>query len=389
MKYTTVIYFGYIPLTVKIWNDLYMNAVMNEGIRVEYWDLSRLFFNSSYGQEDASSLLNVCVKHFATYPELETYIKQQDAESTLFVSTVTYDYIVTKLFQLFTKYNCQLAVFARNMFPRSSFMDRNLFQKLMSLSPAKIIRYYKNRRAIHWKETGKIRGYNVIFQGGSHGYKGIGCISRTEIEQAQRVKVNSNDYDTYLRIRDLPPRQDEKHIVFLDQYLPLHPDTKLLNIHTITPEKYYSELNAYFSHVETQYGIPVIIAAHPKALLYKKNDYFCGRRVEFSRSAELVRDAEFVLAHNSTSIAFAVAFRKRLHLLTSHTLERDMAYVHRNVMDEASFLGCNWQYVDEDSPALVAEVDDSRYNQYKYDYLCWPETELLATQDIIIDFLKQ
>lgn len=389
MKYTTLIYFRYIPLTAKIWSDFYMKAVMDAGLHVEYWDLSRLFFRDSWGQEDASSLLEDYVRRFNNYAAFEACIQQQDIDSTLFVSLVSYDYQVTKLFRLFTKYNCQLAVFGRNMFPRSSYVDRSVLQRLMSLSPTKIIRFYRNRRAIHWKETGKIRGYDVIFQGGSLGYKGIGCVSRTEIERAQSVKVNSNDYDTYLQIRTLSSHQDEKYIVFLDEYLPLHPDAKLFKIQTIAPEVYYREINTYFSRLEAQYGMSVVIAAHPKALKYKECNYFCGRHVEFGRSAELVRGAEFVLAHNSTSIAFAVAFRKRLHLLTSHTLERDMAYVHRHILDEASFLGCNWQYVDEESPVLVAEVDDSRYNQYKYDYLCWPETENLETKDLVIEFLKK
>lgn len=388
MKYTTLIYFRYIPLTAKIWNDFYMEAIVDEGIHVEYWDLSRLFFKDSYNQEDASSLLNVCVKHFETYEKLETSIKQQNIGSTLFVSLVSYDYTVTRLFRLFTQYKCQLAVFGRDMVPRSSFSQYSFLKKLTRLRPSSLIRFYRNRKAVHWKTTGKIKGYDIIFQGGELGYKGIGCTSRSEVKQAKITKINSIDYDIYLQLQKKPLYTEQKYIVFLDEYLPLHPDAKLFKIQTIPPDKYYSELNTYFTRVETQYGIPVVIAAHPKALLYKESDYFCGRRIEFGRSAELVRNAEFVLAHDSTSIAYAVAFRKRLHLLTSHALEHEMTFIHHNVLNEAAYLGCNWQYIDDDITTSVSEVCSDKYNQYKYSYLCWPETEQLMSKDIVLEFLR-
>jgi hypothetical protein len=180
-----------------------------------------------------------------------------------------------------------------------------------------------------------------------------------------------------------------KYILFLDEYLPLHPDTILLGIKTIKPNDYYPELNKYFDFVEKKYGLPVIIAAHPKALKYHDKNYFNGRQVLFNQTAALTKDALFVIAHDSTSVNYPIYFNKKIHFITSNNIMNDIAEVHWNTLNFAKYLGCNYQYFDNynDVFNIVEELPISNYEQFKLDFHTSPETENKKTVDIFLNFL--
>lgn len=387
MRFLTLIYFRYTPLTVKVFQDFYMQAVLDVGINIEYWDLSPLFFPNITGQEDSSYLLGHRVIKLESYAEIEQRIQQQQLSSTLFLSIVTYNHLVIRLFRLLTDYKCTLGVFGRNMCPTTSLSASNFVHKLFGITWNKIRNRWYNRLALRLKTNGTIRKYDIIFQGGTKGYKGVGIGLNEELQQANVIEVNSDDYDRYLLLRNAPRAIKTEYILFLDEYLPLHPDTVLFKIKNTDPDKYYAELNAYFDRIEAKFGLPVVVAAHPKAIQYKEVNYFYGRRVEFGLTGLLVRDARFVLAHNSTAISYVIAFGRPLHLITSHMIEQKLYSVHQHVVVLSDYLNCNWQYMDDNGPIEIADISLQRYEQYKYDFLCSSQTKCTTTETIFINYL--
>ena len=101
------------------------------------------------------------------------------------------------------------------------------------------------------------------------------------------------------------------------------------------------------------------------------------------------RDAQFVLAHDSTSINFPVIFNTPLHFITSRSIENDMYSIHQNIINFAKYLKCNWQYFDnENEPInLVGNISFESYLGYKYDFMCWKDTENKQTSSIFLEFL--
>ena len=74
---------------------------------------------------------------------------------------------------------------------------------------------------------------------------------------------NYFDFDNYLEQKtDIITSNT---IVFLDEYLPYHPDFDLLKMEKINANQYYKELNNFFSKIEAHTSSRVVIAAHPKA----------------------------------------------------------------------------------------------------------------------------
>ena len=100
-----------------------------------------------------------------------------------------------------------------------------------------------------------------------------------------------------------------KYVVFLDVFLPYHPDTPLMNLPLIEyPDIYFSEMNSFFDLIEDKYNLEVVIAAHPSAN-YIGNE-FNDRKIIENRTRELVRSSEFVLSHHSNSISYAILYNK-------------------------------------------------------------------------------
>lgn len=389
MRFDKVIYFRYIPLTKKVYDDFYMKQVRELGIEVEYWDFSSLFFEYYPGEEDMSFLMKVV--WFKSYNEIEQALRKECGAKTLFVSLVTCNGFVTNLFYLFTKYNCILAVFARNVLPsiqsKNSFLHR--VKSLSTLNKQRIKNYLQDRNLQQLKKKGKIKGYDVIFLAGKEGFGAIGCLSQNELNTAKIIGVNSDDYDKCLQLKKYERLIESDYILFLDQYLPLHPDLKLLNLKSVDATRYYTQLNAFFDRVEKQYSLPVVIASHPKSVEYYKKDFFQGRRLFKGKSMELSRDASFVLAHNSTSVNLPVSFGVRLHFITSHDIEKKMNYIHQYTLMFAKSLDCHWQYFDEGEPVdVVQHVSRAAYDQYKWNFLTSTETQNKITEQIFIEFLK-
>ena len=390
MRFNKLIYIRYMPLTAKIFADFYMDEAIKNGIDVEYWDITRLFFNNNSDIEDSSSLISS--KKICSYKQLENLLILESVNpKTLFISIMTFEGRVGKLYRMLTKYKCTLAVFGRNMFPVLSAKNLSIFERLRSINMAKIFNYINTLKVKKQKLQGVIKKYDIIFMGGELGWQGVGNIDYNEVSNAEIVKLNSDDYDNFLRLRNVEPLISGDYILFLDEYLPLHPDTVLFGINTVSPEQYYPELCKYFDKVEKLYSMPVIIAAHPKALRYKDEDFFEGRKLYFGKSGELSKYASFVIAHGSTSINYPIAFEKKLHFITSRNIEKEINTVHKRVILFANYLRCNYEWFDknDDRIDLIEIVSEECYNSYKYRFQTWPETENTFSSEIFLNFLKK
>lgn len=388
MRFKKLIYIRYMPLTAKVFADFHMEEASKSGVEVEYWDFTAIFFKNQFGMEDSSHLAKT--RKFNSYVEIETVLKSEKSlQDTLFISIMTFEARISKLYKLLTKFDCQLAVFGRNMFPLASANKTSLLDKILKINFSKLINFIRNRMIRNDIKNGLIKNYDIVFLGGKMGWLGIGNVRFDEISKAETVKINSDDYDNYLKLKDAENLMNYDYILFLDEYLPLHPDTSLFNIKNVKPQDYYPELNDYFTEVEKQFNMPVVIAAHPKAIRYKEEDFFDNRQVYFGKTAELSKYAHFVIAHDTTSINYPIAFNKKLHLITSNNIEDGINSVHQNVLYFSKYLGCNYQYFNKkDKINLIDKVNLKNYKNYKFDFQTWPETQNIETSEIFINFLK-
>ena len=127
----------------------------------------------------------------------------------------------------------------------------------------------------------------------------------------QKYSINHPDYEKYLALQGGKRLIKEPYIVFIDQYYPYHPDFKEVNSEMDCEQLarwYYPSMNHFFDVVEKQTGMKVVIAAHPIAD-YSQNPYG-GRDIYLYKTAELIRDCEYVCMHHSFSISFVALYDK-------------------------------------------------------------------------------
>jgi hypothetical protein len=142
---------------------------------------------------------------------------------------------------------------------------------------------------------------------------------------SKTIKVHSTDFDTFLSIKAafLPRVVEEKYAVFLDEFYPYHPDNLAMGIDLkIDADEYYRTLDCFFRHLETIHSVQIVVAAHPRSDYELRGDNFYGRKVIKGQTGLLVRDSEFVIAHQSTSTSFAACFQKRVFFVVSNQIDK-------------------------------------------------------------------
>lgn len=362
-----IILIGYQPLTEKIKVDFYFEELKQKGLEVVYWDLSPIFFPDLL----KDVLFDDVIQKIYNYSDLEHNLAIQNVEECLCVLHITYEYRVIKLFRLLTKYNTSISFFARGALPVCINKD-SIWHKLGKvLHPTLLSRFVKNKYAAFLKKTGKIKCYDFVFSAGELGYLTLGCGSEYDKKYSKIIPINSSDYDTFINTSNLGNLISNKYCLFLDEYLPLHPDFQLLGITTMNPLLYYRGINDFFDCIEKKYNIEVVIAAHPKAEKYKKENWFNGRKVFFDETARLTKFCEFTIAHISTSQSFAVLNNKPIISITSTIMKQIMPQYDRFINHFSTTLGTSLVNTDDYllNDISVVSLDKEKYDQYKYQYL--------------------
>jgi len=182
--------------------------------------------------------------------------------------------------------------------------------------------------------------------------------------------LHTGDYDRYLALAAQPAPVCQNTCVFLDEFYPFHLDYALMGIRPpVEAEPYYSTMNRFFTRLEDHHGVRVIVAAHPLSSREHAR-YFPGRDVVLGHTPELVRAARFVVAHSSTSVNFAVLYRKPVIFVTMDALRRWRLGASIDAM--AATLGnrvVNLDHLRASDLDRALEVNDEAYRRYRNAYI--------------------
>ncbi|MCY6330063.1 hypothetical protein ACIXCI_15985 [Bacteroides fragilis] len=135
-------------------------------------------------------------------------------------------------------------------------------------------------------------------------------------------------------------------------------------------------MNEFFNRLEQRNGMKVVIAAHPKAIKYKTHDYFNHRTVYWGVTNELVRNAKLVIMHFSTSVSFSVLYNKPVVFVSMPEIKSKNWNYHHLILAFAEALEACYYFLDNDwTLNEEIQVNDRKYEDYKYAYLTTTETE--------------
>lgn len=219
-----------------------------------------------------------------------------------------------------------------------------------------------------------LRAYDFFLASGTDSVNGFKLIG----PETKLLWAHSFDYERFCEEREKNPGLSSSHIVFLDEYVPFHPDYVFQGISPpVSADEYYPALNKFFEWIETRLGKPVVIAAHPRSHYERHPDFFGGRKVIRGETPKLVREAALVLSHSSTSVCHAVLCKKPILFIALEKFfgrfEGDLTRGLSNVLGK-SLVTIDVDPLSNVDLARLMIVEDRAYADYVARYLKIPES---------------
>lgn len=371
-----VIYVSSSRLTDKTARDWYISYLIENGTEVEYWDVVSLV-REPHNEEGELDVTYVHV--LQSYSEFEILVGLKSNTDAIYVMLLTPEWRTRLPFTLLSKYNCKMVFINWGAMP--TIATPKLQRALHKLIKNPFVFFGLLVNSVLWmayKKLNFIKPFDVVFAAGS-------IITKRDHFAKKIVPINLCDYDNYLNLKEVNDRAvDGKYAVFLDINLPYHSDLKLTGWPTVDPSEYYQSLNSYFLLLEQKYDLKIVIAMHPRTSTLL--DVFDGRKTFRMCTAELVKDADFVISHTSTALSYAVLnlkplifiYTREMEVLNTPTIFSEI-FIHADYFNLAPH---NISEFDDVSQVSVKEVNETCYDNYKYRYLTSKESEGHLSQEV-------
>jgi hypothetical protein len=156
------------------------------------------------------------------------------------------------------------------------------------------------------------------------------------------------------------------------------------------PDEYYCKLESFFSYIENNFNMKVIIAAHPRSDVIVLKKYFREREITKGSTFFDIKNSSLVLSHYSTAILFAILFNKPILFLTNDSFidnELDL-----NISNFAMVLGRSVINIDHDYKLDFTKellVNLEKYSIYIEHYVKKKDSPQEISTQILADRLKQ
>ena len=356
------------PLTIRlkqIWN---IEILLEKGVDVEYWDLSQLIYKGINIPEMVSERY---IKKICSISEFKKQLSVVEVKDIVFALEIFVNWKNRKILRLLRKYKCEcvkIDLYANTGV--NNYIRQSFWKKITSFNFQKVC----NKLLFPL--------YKKMF---------IGNICRKKLSSSKFSKpnfyINHPDYELFISDVCDPIIKEEKYIVFIDVYYPLHPDLKFyFNVKNVDVDGYRKIMCDFFSFLEDKYKMKVIIAAHPKSI-YTDGD-FNGRKIIKGKTLNLVKHASYVITHESNSLSFIFLANKPFAMVYPETY-RNSPFLYNYINNLALFCGkeaydlnrIDWENIK------FTKVSDYIRNYYIENYLSAPEIYLKTNAEIIYNKL--
>ena len=209
------------------------------------------------------------------------------------------------------------------------------------------------------------------------------------------IKAHNFDYDFFIQENQVKLNKNRNVILFLDEYGPYHPDFTRHGIEPfVTAENYYTIIDLGLDKIAKQLKLNIEIAAYP-------NSNYRNKRIKHKypviekRTFELIRDADVVVTHCSTSIQMAVIMKKPIIFITTDEIQNNIFAKNyaKNIDNFATILGK--KVINLDSLQKIndfknyLEVDYNKYEKYIEKYIKMKKTPEKLVWDIVIEKIEK
>lgn len=384
-----VIFLKYSPLTKKVYDDYCMEFLSCHDCSVEYWDVTKLFKIGNAGLEEYVPDARIKVKTLQSYKEFESMVVEN--QTSFFISLMSCFLNQWRLLRILS----QKKVLYASWGPAPLYVEKkSTSQRLRRVTFSKVMSVFGNYFMKFLLKTKFVRYYKYYFGVGKYGFLSIGLNDEKLLKSCKRLSVHSFDYNAFRFANDKQLEQNN-YVVFIDQYFPFHPDFCITGTQTVPPEPYYRLLNTTLSKIEKELSVEIVIAAHPKAVKYKTQDFFAGRKVFFGETQSLIKNSQFVLAHSSTAIYFAIMAHKPICLLNADLFSKHIpahCQVIKSLEKKFQLPVIKMESFDVkdflQNEFLLSDIQKVAYDVFLYDF-CTSSDISKPNQELLIKYLDE
>ncbi len=404
----TVVFISESPLTQRDAKLYGFKAFLRAGLSVEVWDVTDIYLPRARNQY-MDLIPEVTTIRFSNEAELVQTMKTLSPEHVVFCFSGIQASQIWSHRRLLRGISKSPAIFAGLMTLHVATVHRTLGEDLWkALNEARFTRTDLKRLQMRLTiALGKTRiGQRVnrfcVRLAGIRPFDHIWAATQvTEISFSLRPSpssitfIHSLDYEQFINLSDSGPT--DPFICFIagtgglggDSAM-LIPDSSQLQAYTT---EYFRRLNAVLDAIEKRFGLPVVIAAHPRVSPNLYDPWVKGRKVVHGQTLKLIAQSSLVLAHDSTSISMAVVMRKPLLLIYLGDFAETIDKPFRNYESIAAFssmLSCatiDWtqrQWADK-VLTVSTEVHNVQYDEYVTRIVKLPGTSHLPFWEIVLD----
>ena len=210
-----------------------------------------------------------------------------------------------------------------------------------------------------------LRPLDFILQGGAATL--LGSIAHLKGESTKILDAHSFDYDRHLlTLSDKEEIAYPEDVVFLDDGGPFHRDHHVFNVpFPCSIDEYFSNLNNLFRLVEQKFRCSVLVASHPRVQYNKRGNPFEGRRIVQGETHKWVKHSKFVFSSCSTSVNFAVIYKKPVVFLPINPTKKNVFDpMVKNIATKLGKSPIHWTDKEGINWKRELVVDKDCYDQY-------------------------
>lgn len=301
------------------------------GFHVEYWDVTRLYFDAGSlekyfsGAEDFKfSFPNE--REFHTKPDLKIALSEVGNDVIFsYVDCHMYSHLDYWLRRVFKKYDIKYFLGPKRT-PDGTYRPVSRVSMLAKLmkSPqgfSDLCRKVYNRFAFEIKIA--IYKYSDFYKKPDF-VVGSGAIGRSGWINELRPRDYCSVPSVMVEFNEVPNIIGAKYCVYVDETVIFNADGYLGigGHHCTSPcddlEKYSRNICRVFDEVEREKGCRVVIAASGK-YRYNDNKIFGGREIFYESTKQLIQHSCLVLGHNSSAVFQAIIDKKPVLIFTDPT----------------------------------------------------------------------
>lgn len=363
-------------------NKYSLKKIIDKGYQVEIWDLTPAIVPETEKAITAKRFASKFIysMRYDNIRQIEENI-QANCESAFFFPMFDLYFEVRKLYDMFTKYNVRYG-YVNNMVCDFDAIVDNVKIRIgdrLRIQYVKALFFNRIWKKFLCYKPAEFIGFGTIGNENTFMNRDV-CSDKTE-----KLYLHTFDYERFMDV--MPYEHEHEYCVFLDQYIPFHPDNIVDAGLKIDAQKYYNELNAILDSIRRVLKMDIIVAAHPRADYSDKMGYVNGYRVEYGKTPELIKGASLVVAHSSTAIGMVPMAKVPLAIIDIDSVSKVKEF---DVICKlyAEKLGVSLIHTPQDIKKNVLDYDLQKYNKFEREYMTCNMNENESLWSKVVEYLE-